>query len=142
MLPIDQNSYRKVLKIFQRITLETNIQTLSLVKDDGSNIAFFSEIINSNSLETQTIISAMISSISTSAKLVCDKLKYGNSREIIIRGSSGYTIFFIAEIILIGGGNYLNTLAITLRVFRYYFPQIYSLFYPEWSITNKKNLDV
>ena len=143
MIEIKQNQYRHVLKILQKITLEaSSMQTLSLLRYDGSNLAFFSEVVEQDSLEIQTAISAMISSISSAAQMVCDKLQYGDPREVIIRCSKGYTIFFISEFILVGGGDDVKTLGITKRVMNHYFPQIYGIFYPEWAKTNNIKIEI
>ncbi|MHA1991232.1 MAG: hypothetical protein ACW981_07805 [Candidatus Hodarchaeales archaeon] len=142
MIEINQNQYRIVLKILQKITLETAIQNLALLKYDGTILAFFSEIVEKDSLEIQAAISAMISSISSSALMVCERLKYGDPREVIIRGSEGYTIFFISEFILVGGGDDIKTLGITKRVLNHYFPKIYGIFYPNWAKKNEINIDI
>jgi len=142
MIEINQNQYRLVLKILQKITLETTIQNLALLKYDGTILAFFSEVVEKDSLEIQAAISAMISSISSSALMVCERLKYGDPREVIIRGSEGYTIFFISEFILVGGGDDIKTLGITKRVLNFYFPKIYGIFYPDWAKKNKINTSI
>ncbi|OLS23733.1 MAG: hypothetical protein HeimC3_23760 [Candidatus Heimdallarchaeota archaeon LC_3] len=143
MIEIKQNQYRQVLKILQKITLEaSSIQTLSLLRYDGSNLAFFSEVVGRDSLEIQTAISAMISSISSAAQMVCDKFQFGDPKEVIIRGSEGYTIFFISEFILVGGGDDVRTLGITKRVMNHYFPQIYGIFYPEWAKDNNIKIEI
>jgi predicted regulator of Ras-like GTPase activity (Roadblock/LC7/MglB family) len=131
-----------VLKILQKITLETSIQNLALLKYDGTILAFFSEVVEKDSLEIQAAISAMISSISSSALMVCERLKYGDPREVIIRGSEGYTIFFISEFILVGGGDDVKTLGITKRVLNHYFPKIYGIFYPDWARENEININI
>ncbi|MHA1984052.1 MAG: hypothetical protein ACW967_06835 [Candidatus Hodarchaeales archaeon] len=142
MIEINQNQYRIVLKILQKITLETSIQNLVLLKYDGTILAFFSEVVEKDSLEIQAAISAMISSISSSALMVCERLKYGDPREVIIRGSEGYTIFFISEFILVGGGDDVKTLGITKRVLNHYFPKIYGIFYPDWARENEININI
>ena len=142
MIEINQQRYKNVLKILQRITMETTIQNLALLKYDGTCLAFFSEVVERDSLEIQTAISAMISSISSAALMVCERFKFGEPREVIIRGSEGYTIFFISEFILVGGGDDIKTLGITKRVLNHYFPKIYGIFYPEWAITHNIKIEI